>query len=258
MEQKLIVCNLPEKKAFELTELTKGTVLTLAEDLTVKVMGLSNEKLEFSIGHETYTLNRQWQVLHIKGTLCYFSSEKKSKESQFDRLKKTFDDMCTNLENGDDWKNIVLAKEAMEVVKDEAPDTDLETLKEFCEAVVDEGFLDRYNTPRLLLSYMEYYHILSGDLQHWEKENSQLVRLIDPKVSDEEKIEIMRESRRVFDPIQFTQQWEDMITDARREYREYILSHMHNKGFNHMLGSVWKSILKKRGIENWRTPASMH
>lgn len=259
MEQKFIVCNLPEKKVYELSELTKGAELNLSENLSIKVKSLTGEKMEFTIGGDTYVLNREWQVMRIKDTIFFFADEKKNLESVFDDLKKIFDEMCTNEDYNNYWKNIILAQEAMHILKDDAPKQDTEILKEFCEAMMDQQKVDYENNPRLLLSFINYYHVLSGSTERWEQETQMLLGLIDPNLSEQEKLDLLTQNnKRKFDPIQLTQEWEDMIVNAKKEYREYILSHMNRRGFNHILGQVWKKILSKYGFPDWRSGIAMN
>ena len=259
MEQKFIVYNLPEKKVYASSELTKGTVLKLSDDLSIKVLSLSNEKMDYSIGSDNYVLNREWQVMRIKDTIFYFADEKKSTCSVFDQLKKIYDEMCTNQEYNNYYKNILLAKEAMHILKDDAPEEDLSIQKDFCEAMVDDGKVDFENNPRLLLSFMSLFHILSGNTEQWDEEARMLVGLIDPNLSEQEKLDLLKQNNhRLFDPIQLTQEWEDKSYDFKKEYREYVVSHMGKRGFNHILGQVWKKILRKYGFPDWRSGITMN
>lgn len=274
-------------KSFTLDELQKGEKLLVSEswgqpDPTdasymvhlqwfLETVELTDEKLVFDFSGQRFTLNRQWQVLgtgsygipnamihESKRFIFYFATEEKSTESQFDKLQQLYNQMSENSNQGDFWKNIPLAKEALHLIKDVAPAEDDENKTEFCELVVDEDLLDPKSTPRLMLSFMDLWHALKGNSYRWDNETYQLVTFLSTDMPDEQKIDIMRSNKKLlYDPIQFSEHWEEVIYDVEKECEERLKDERRGMGFCFTYWSVKRSVLAKYGIE-WRSPATMN
>lgn len=176
----------------------------------------------------------------------------------FSKLKDYYDAMCKNAENFEDWLNIPLAKEALNLIKTEALEEDREIAMDFCETMIDEDLVDPWTTPRLALSFIEHYHHLAGDTSKWEKLANDLRVLMDPNVSEAEKISVMKQHMSlVVDPIQFTQKWEDVYEEVAKEYGEHYKGQKPVRGMVHERWNYKKELLKRHGID-WRTPAVMN
>lgn len=276
-----------ESKSFPLSALTKDAKLVVSEswgqpnpadaDDTVHIvweltdMELTDDNFSFTMMGDRYHINRHWQVLgtesydipnayisNSKRLIFYFGTEEKAQESQYDRLKELYDQITANKQVGDFWKNIPLAKEALHLMKDVAPQEDEETLKEFCELVVNDTLLLDADTPRLILSFMDLWHVLNESTYNWEEETYRLLRMTDPKTSEEEKMELLTQKRFLrYDPVQLSEAWEDNIYEVEKELDELFKDEPRHMGFCFRYWSAKRTALAKRGID-WRSPAAMN
>lgn len=257
MEQKLILLLPSQKTTFPLSELNKGAQLSVSDTLRINILELSDTKLVFTVDGSRLTLYRQWQVLNVKDALCYFATEEKAEESQFDKLQEIYSQMNKNESEGHYSDNIPLAKEALHLLKDVAPEEDDDIKTEFCELVVDEELITEKNTPRLLLSFIYFWCVVKNS-NRWKQKTQQLLKLIDPKVTEAEKLDIMDSKKRLlYDPIQLTEEWEDAYYDMEQEYQKQSkdIGRFHGSCFTHW--SVMKRVAKKYGFD-WRTPKEMN
>ena len=55
-----------------------------------------------------------------------------------------------------------------------------EVYKEFCEMVVYEPMVDETETPRFMLSFIKYYHSLTGSSEHWGVKERKLEKMTAP------------------------------------------------------------------------------
>ena len=279
--------NSAEQKAFPLSEIKKGAKLTISEswgqpnpddandtvhiawELTVDE--LTDEKLKFTFMGDHFTLNRHWQVLgtgthsvpnayiHIyMRFVFYFGTEQKNEESQFDRFQELYDQMNANKKVGNFWKNIPLAQEALHFMKDIAPNEDRDLFKQFCEMVVDEELLQNIDTPRLLLSFMDLWHVLNKSTYKWEQKTNRLLRMTDPNVTEYEKLKMIEEVRMLkYDPIQLSEPWEENIYEVEKELDELFKDEPRYMGFCFSYWSAKRAAMAKRGIM-WRSPQAMN
>lgn len=276
-----------QEKVFALSELTKGATLNIGESWgqpnpndasdMVHIMWqftvdeLTDDKLEFTFMGDRFTLNRHWQVLGTgyhgvpnayiqvsKRFVFYFGTKEKSEESQFDQLQKLYNQMAANEEKGDFWKNIPLGREALHLMKDVAPNEDESVFKEFCELVVNEKLLSEIDSPRLMLSFMDFWHVLNKNDYQWHQETYRLLRMISPEVTEYEKLKLIDEIRHLrYDPIQFSEAWEENIYDVEKELDEHFKDEPRYMGFCFTYWSAKRAALAKRGIE-WRSPQIMN
>lgn len=273
--------------SFPLSELKTGAKIKVGEswgqpDITdasyfvhlvweIEVVELTEEKMVFDLKGDRFTLYRQWQVLgtmsygipnamihESKRFFFYFANDDKSQESQLDQLQKLYDQMSDNSGKGDYWKNIPLGKEALYVIKDVAPETDDEIKMQFCELVVDEELLDPLSTPRLLLSFMDFYHVMKHSDYQWNNEAYSLMRATLPNAGTGEiESYISRKSHLKYDPVQLSQQYEDCIYDVEKELDDLFKDEDRYMGFCHLYWSAKCNALAKRGIE-WMSPQTMN
>lgn len=235
-------------------------------ELTVD--GLTDDRIDFSFCDKKYTLNRYWQVLgtEIYGIpnpymvetvryVFYFGTET-GDQSDFDRLSELYDRMSEN--DRHPWKNIPLAREALHILKDRRKGLTIPQAKAFCHKLLSEDLIDETLTPRLYLSYLDYYHRLLGSAYFNENLTYHLLNVIDPEYSEKDFLEDERDYRgRVFDPVQRTPQWEEVIYEVEKECDERFQDVRPCHGFCHQRWSVKKEILAKYGID-WRSPAVMN
>ena len=234
-------------------------------------MELTDDTFSFTMMGDRFLLHRYWQVLGTgsydipnayisvsKRLIFYFGTEEKAKESQYDRMTELYEQITANEEVGDFWKNIPLAKEALHLMKDVAPDDDKEICKELCELVVDDTLLLDADTPRLILSFMDYWHVLNENTYKWEADTYRLIRMIDPETEEEEREEMMKQKRfLLYDPVQLTEEWEENIYEVEKELDELFKDEPRHMGFCFRYWSEKRTALARRGID-WRSPAAMN
>ena len=127
--------------------------------------------------------------------------------------------------------------------------------KDVCQTIVDEQMIDEYNTPRLLLSFMNYYHVMDRSLGNWKDEIGRIQKMIDPGTPKGEVLKLMGNVKK--DPIQLTPKWEEIIYDVQKECDERLAGEQRYRGFCHKFWGVLKEVLAERGIE-WRSPGLMN
>lgn len=239
-------------------------------EMYLKVERLTEERLEFTLNGKPHILNRQWQVLgtgiygipnpYISESMrliLYFSTNEGNKDD-YARLWELGGQMSDHADQGEIWKNIPLAREAMHILKDKRKCCTEEQAKEFCKMAFDNDWIDDKDTPRLYLSYLDYYHWLLQSTYYKGDLTYHLVSAIDPTVSDEEFLENEKGYRRLlFDPIQRTPEWEDIIYDVERECDELLQNEPRHRGFCHRYWGVKRDVLAKPGIR-WKSPAIMN
>ena len=288
MEQELVIIHIQksegtdsqnynyEKRKYPLAQLKEGAEISICEpsshlDRKLGVVELTDEKLVFDFSGERYSLNRIWQVLgtpsHIipeantsfsHRFIFYFATEKKCEESQFNQFQKLYKQMCTNEQEGEYWKNIPLARQALHLMKDSAPETDKETSIELCELVINETLLLETDTPRLILSFMDFWHTLNPNTNKWKRKRERLLRMTDPKVGEKEKLELITKKRSLrYDPVQLSEKWEDNIYEVEKELHELFKDEKRHRGFCFSYWSAKGAALAKRGIA-WRSPQTMN
>lgn len=300
MEQKLIICSITERidmgsnhysthtTYIPVEEMKMGETYIAYEcdgqpnpedaDYTVHLKWLltldelTDDYLEFTLDDRKYTLNRQWQVL---GTLSYgIPNARISETVRFIlffatdegggldnmRLLKLGKQMASNAEEGELWKNIPLAREAMHLLKDRWKGIDEEQAKKFCEMVLKKQMLDDKDVPRLFLSYLDYFHYLWNSTYYDNNLTYHLLRALDPNFSDADFIESERSYRSrslAYDPVQRTARWEEIIFDVEEEVDSLLKNEPRCMGFCHLYWSTKRQVLEKYGIE-WRSPSAMN
>ena len=276
-----------EKKAFPLSDLTKDARLIVSESWgqpnpadandcihivwELTDMELTDDSLSFTLKGDRFKLNRYWQVIGTgsydipnayisksKRLIFYFGTEERAKESQFAQLQSLYDQMTSNEQKGDYWKNIPLGREAMHLMKDVAPYEDEHLFKQFCELVTNDKLLSELDSPRLMLSFMDFWHVLEESTYNWEQETYRLLRMTNPKVDENEKLQRIGEIRHLnYDPVQLTEAWEENIYDVEKELEERFKDEPRHMGFCFRYWSAKSAALAKRGIE-WDSPQIMN
>lgn len=274
-------------KTFPLVDLKPGARLTVDEawgqpnpadandtihlvwDFTVDQ--LTDEKMVFTFKERQFTLNRYWQVLGTgyygipnayisvsKRFVFYFSAAEPTPKDSTRQLQKLYKEMGTNDSKGDYWKNIPLAKDALHLIKDSESLHANPDFKEFCETVVEDELFFETETPRLLLSFIDLYHVMAGNSYLWHQKTYRLLRMTHPEVSEDEKLKLMGETRHLkYDPVQLTEEWEENLYEVEKEMDELFKGQDRYMGFCHEYWSAKRVALAKRGIQ-WRSPQQMN
>ena len=231
---------------------------------------LTDDVLEFTLRDKKYTLNRNWQVLGTGSIgipnpmisesfrLLFFFATDEGDASDRSRLKKIQKEMLRNADEGDVWKNIPLAKEAMHLLKDRRLGFDDDQAKDFFKTMFDAHAIDDLNTPRLYLSFLDYYHWLWNSTYYDDNRTYHLLLAVDPDLSEEEFLKRVGNYRSLkYDPIQNTPEWEEIIYEVEKELDEKFRGVDRYMGFCHEYWSAKRAALAKRGIE-WRSPQQMN
>lgn len=229
---------------------------------------LTDDQFDFTFCDRTYTLNRHWQVLgteiyripnpymvELVRYVMYFGADEGDK-SEYPRLKELGDLMMENEYHP--WKNIPMAREALHLLKDRRKCRTATQAKAFCKKVLSHDLISPTDTPRLYLSYLDYYHRLLGSAYYKGELTDRLLNAIDPEYSDEEFLDDLRDSRqKLYDPVQRTPKWEEIIYDVEQECDEQLQGIKPYRGFCHKRWGVKKEILAKYDID-WKSPARMN
>lgn len=229
---------------------------------------ITDDQFDFTFCDRKYTLNRHWQVLgseiyripnpymvELVRFVMYFGTDEGDK-SEYPRLKELGDLMMEN--EFQPWKNIPMAREALHLLKDRRKCRTAAQAKAFCKKVLTNELISPTDTPRLYLSYLDYYHRLLGSAYYKGELTDRLLNAIDPDYSDEEFLEDLEEChQRRHDPVQRTPQWEEIIYDVERECEARLQGVKRQRGYCHKYWSVKKEILAQYGID-WKSPARMN
>ena len=231
---------------------------------------LTDDILEFTLKDKKYTLNRHWQVvgtgsfgipnpmIHASMRLLFFFATEDGEAKDLSRLQKIKKEMLRNADEGDTWKNIPLAKDAMHIIKDKMNGIDIQTAKDFFKDMFDAHAIDDTNTPRLYLSFLDYYHWLWQSTYYDDNRTYHLLHAVDPDISGEEFLERYSSYRSLkYDPIQNTPEWEEIIYEVEKELDEQFRDVDRFMGFCHQYWSAKRAALARRGIE-WRSPQAMN
>ena len=231
---------------------------------------LTDDILEFTLKDKKYTLNRHWQVvgtgsfgipnpmIHASMRLLFFFATEDGEAKDLSRLQKIKKEMLRNADEGDTWKNIPLAKDAMHIIKDKMNGIDIQTAKDFFKDMFDAHAIDDTNTPRLYLSFLDYYHWLWQSTSYDDNRTYHLLHAVDPDISGEEFLERYSSYRSLkYDPIQNTPEWEEIIYEVEKELDEQFRDVDRFMGFCHQYWSAKRAALARRGIE-WRSPQAMN
>ena len=231
---------------------------------------LTDRTLDFTLNGIRYTLNRQWQVLGTESIgifnpylaesarLIIFFSTNEGDADDFTRLSELGELMTENSSHGNIWKNIPLAREAMHLLKDKRKCCSTEQAQDFCKAAFKSYWIDEKETPRLYLSYLDFYHWLLGSTYYNEDLTYRLLDAINPEISDEQFLEQEKAYRSLlFDPIQRTPLWEEITYDVDKECDEILKDEPRFMGFCHLYWSTKRAVLAKHGIQ-WRSPSAMN
>ena len=267
-------------------------------DRELEVISIDEKEMVFTFIGTTYKLNRKWQVLgsptygipneyisESERFVFFFSldeSEEFNWDSECQELIDLFNEMKSNTNEGNVWKNIPLAQRFLHILKDLSPERDEEinpALRAwFIELILKGDFINIEETPRLYQSYCEYYRLCL----HFERNsdyNEELRR-------DKDKYYFRTVDRYIeklswvvnrdiqswdygmscwnslggtlkTDPVQASEKWEKVIYDVEKEVDEELKDETRGMGFCHAYWSAKKAALARRDIE-WKNPSAMN
>ena len=185
-------------------------------------------------------------------------------EKLVEQILANVDVMRKNAEEMRIWKNLPLAKETFELIKQVGDDEGPLGRAMGCEMVVEK--LSEYDAPRFTLEVLRYElkqlqmsEEQSEDLTEEEvqKHIEELERFIDIEhVSYEDYMK--RSSRHLdFDEIERTPLWEKINYQVEAETDKLLGDEPRGMGFCFGYWSAKRGVLAKRGIE-WRDPHQMN
>ena len=263
-----------------------GRVLTVAS--------IDEDEMVFDYRDRTFIINRHWQVL---GTPEFdTSNERISKQARnvffFSRDRnmdckwsdeyaaELIDQMNSNNEDGNMWRNIPLVREFIHELKDVAPFRS-EIINPAYKAhwiacILENDYIDKRETPRLFQSLCELYRLYrdfekADDYddylqEHFDKDYfrqvdkwiysfAMIVR--DPQWEHALQCWNGLGGMLKVDPVQATPEWEEVIYDVEKEVDEELEDEPRGMGFCHIYWSAKRAALARRDIE-WRSPSAMN
>lgn len=181
-------------------------------------------------------------------------------DQRIEKLAGIFTEMVGNYaERGKMWKNIPLGKEAFELMKS-LPDTlpgeydSPEDKAELLSQMLDQ--MSETDTPRFAISVREHIAQLNPSDKDNLSELQMLRDYINPAVSMEEFCKLYHRPLK-FDPVERTEQWEEIAYDIDRICDERLASMPRGMGFCLAYWHEKANALKAYGID-WRSPARMN
>ena len=185
------------------------------------------------------------------------------------------------------WKSLPLAKEAFTLMTDSLPLRVKGELTPYTRIVLLDkmlGCLPERNCARFILSVRKYQLSMfplieesmdieeDMDVDGYEGDPSEYVRemtrkdikqsakriedYLNPRVKMEDWCE-KYDVHLKFDPVERTQEWEDIIYDVEAECAEILKDETVHMGYCHMYWSTKTSVLARRGI-SWASPSAMN
>lgn len=186
--------------------------------------------------------------------------ETMSTEQKIQTLGKLFSTMVENYNTfGAIWKNIDLGKQALSIMK-ELPDVvegEFDTPAD--KASILDQMLDQMEetlSPRFCIEVRKHIQELDADDESNNQSLEQLFDFIDTDLPLEEYCKKYNKLLK-FDPIERTQEWEDIIYKVEKECAEILKDEPTGMGFCFSYWSTKRSVLQKYGI-CWKSPSIMN
>ncbi len=260
----------------------------------LSVVSIDENEMVFTYTGKTFMVNRYWQVL---GTPEFsIPNERISKQGRyvffFSKDKDTICEwtdgyaadlvgrMIKNNKDGYIWKNIPLMRDFIHELKDVAPFRS-EIINpaykaHFIASMLENGYIDKRETPRLFHSLCELYRIyrdfeVAADYDDYLQEHFDryYFRQVDKWIYN--LAMIVRDPQWKYalqcwdslggmlkvDPVQATLQWEEVIYEVEKEVDEELKDEPRGMGFCFSYWSAKRAALARRGIE-WRSPSAMN
>lgn len=187
-----------------------------------------------------------------------------------ERIERLLANVNTMREHSQDmqmWKNIPLAKESVQLVKDiDDPEETPMGKALACEAIIEQ--LPEYDVPRLVLSILNYKLQLVKASEEQDPERypteeevaSDIKRLSDYIDIEHLSADAFREKygrHLKADPIERTPEWEENYYEAEKEADRRLKDVPRGMGFCHAYWPTLRAVLAERGIE-WHSPSELN
>ena len=302
MEQQLIIVRTEETKGdgrqyrnrermvIPLSQLKPGAEIAISEHRKMRVKELNAEELVFNVETRPYVLNRYWQVLGTVKMDCPSNWDDESErftfhfetpvdhaeEGLYEHMAEMMGTMNKNSDEGKVWKNIPLAREMMHLFKDCCPLRDDEinpiVRMQGVNAIGYDRILPVNDTPRLYLSYLEYWEICNdlkeendGEVtnskyfvEELDKHLYKYTWIVDASMTSELYDKMFGDDQTLrFDFVQLTPAWEKAIYDIELETEQQVGSEYKGMGFCFDIWSAKTGKAAKHGLR-WRSPHIMN
>ena len=189
-----------------------------------------------------------------------------------ERLPELYEQMLSNYESGEIWKNIPFAKEILHIMREVAPERDEEINPAvrmlICERVIGNDLIDVRDSPRLYLSYLKYW-MECNSMKKTEEDLKDIT--LDEGFADNAS-EMVQKTNAILagdmdtwnslghlkhDPVQMTPQWEENIYRIEQECETRLKDEPRGMGFCYSYWHTKATVAAELGIE-WKSPAVMN
>lgn len=189
------------------------------------------------------------------------------KKNPTKRIIALVDEMRENSHEFRMWKNIPLAKECIQLLRDlDDPEETPLGKAMACDAICEQ--LPEYDVPRFMLGILRYERELLEQSDEEPGDNGPTLEEVDQKIQcltdyiDTEHVSIEEFFKRhhrmlQFDPVERTPRWEEVYYEAERECDRRLGDTPRGMGFCFAHWSTFRQVLAKYGIQ-WRSPSEMN
>lgn len=188
-------------------------------------------------------------------------------EQKAQRIVSHVDQMRENSQDMRQWKNIALAKECVQLLReiDDPEETPMGKALA-CEAIIQQ--LPEYDVPRLVLSIMRYELELVQQSDEHDAERYPTEEDVQASIHRlEDYIDIEHVSDEAFskkyqrhlkaDPVERTPLWEAHYEEVEEECDRLLGDTPRGMGFCFAYWSTLRTVLAKRGI-HWHSPQELN
>lgn len=184
-----------------------------------------------------------------------------------DRIIANVNEMRENSSEMRMWKNIPLAKECVQLLRDLDDPEETPLGKALaCEAIRDQ--LPEYDVPRLVLGILRYeLELLQQSDEEYTEGNPTEEDILQVIQRLEDYIDIQGVSSEAFrekyhrhlkaDPVERTEQWERNYYDVEQECDRRLGDTPRGMGFCFGYWSTLRQVLRERGI-TWKSPHELN
>lgn len=188
-------------------------------------------------------------------------------EKKVKKVIKNVEQMRKNSEDMRMWKNIPLAKECVQLLKDiDDPEETPMGKALACEAIIQQ--LPEYDVPRLVISILHYkLELIKASDEHdperyptedeVTKDIQRLSDYIDTEHVSSERFRKLYQRHLVADPIERTPEWEENYYDVEKECDRRLGDTPRGMGFCFAHWSTLRQVLSERGIL-WHSPSELN
>lgn len=269
--------------------LVPGAQLLEKESWDAQVVSFDGERLTFlfrgseiSIGPEDIWASSMYGVpaeyiSRSEGIMIWLRVEPViDPQKAVDRVIELLAEMRENAAEGEQWKNIPVAREFLGLLKNEASfdrgALDRKDIMFACDTIFNEDLLLEHDVPRLCRSFLmlhtlafhatpspnppDYEPESIMSIMDVEKIRNRLDFYVDPHTKMEWYVEYTGASLK-FDPVEMTPEWEDNIYEVEAECHRKLKDEPRGMGFCFGYWSTKRAVLAERGIE-WHSPSAMN